>query len=210
MSALAKTLVALIMFAALIAANIIAALAPVAPDVDTSSPSVVKPARQAEKNTSGQRDNDSHNATVASEPTEQSRHLILTNVAERPLFNPARKPAEPLPVVEEAVAEAVEHDPEPDPEPTPAPPPAAVPQGLALVAIVSDGGMHAALIRVGGAPYARKVVRGDDVDDWTVGAIDPQSMVLEHGGTRCAFVLGKATPESGPCAARRTSEPQAP
>lgn len=194
-----RILAALVIVACLVAANIMAALAPVAPQTDPSG---------SLRNAAAGQARDSRNGGTVTRPSgsnEPGRRLDLANVTERPLFNPARKPAEP------PVAKSAEPDPEPEPEPEPAPAAAAqVPDGLALVAIVSDGGTHAALIRVDGAPYARKVVRGDDVNDWTVGAINPQSMVLEHGGTRCAFVLGKAAPESGPCASRRASESQGP
>lgn len=114
----------------------------------------------------------------------------LSIIAQRPLFNPARRPPETA-RPEVAAAKPV----------TRARRPTALPAGLVLVGIVTDrGDRPSALLRLGSEEATKLLSTGSRIEEWTVTEIHQAAIVLESPGSRCEIVVGKPVPSVETCA----------
>jgi general secretion pathway protein N len=98
---------------------------------------------------------------------------VVTELADRPLFTPTRRPA-PI-IVATSVTMAA-----PPPPPPPPPPPEPSTQ-LTLLGIVEGDGATLAVIRVNGAAPVR-VSEGEKIDRWEVAHIFGDRVVLRAAG----------------------------
>ncbi len=101
----------------------------------------------------------------------------------RPLFDRSRRPWQPPAPPEspaEPVAAVVE---QPDVQELPAP-------SIRLIGVSSSGAADIkALLQLNETPEPVWVLVGDELQGWTVGKIDPQSITIERGGQSMSFDL---------------------
>lgn len=86
----------------------------------------------------------------------------FSEVIERPLFRPDRRPA-PV-VVDAAKADGTSR------------------QGYALLGVVIDDDMRMALLRPKGAKRTLRILEGQQIDGWTVEDVRPDRVVMRRGG----------------------------
>lgn len=114
----------------------------------------------------------------------------LSAITQRPLFNPARRPAVPAALKETVAVEdsSVQYD-------------SLLPEGITLVGIAGKADHERmALVRTKTYKHARALTTGSQIEGWKITEMSANAIVLEQGETRCQLSVGKPTPSHGPCA----------
>lgn len=106
-----------------------------------------------------------------------------TVISARPLFNPDRRPA-PAPVAPETQPDRVEPVPEAKAEPQPPTPP-----GGRLHGVISDGRSWTVLYQIKDQQEVRRLKPGQQVEGWSIVAVQPDAVVFAHGEFRHALPL---------------------
>lgn len=101
----------------------------------------------------------------------------LRDTVNRPLFERSRRPATP-----------------PAPPPVAPPPPPPPPRGpdpnaLELVGIIAGDQQSVALLKRRASGREVRAQIGETIDGWTIADIEPQRVILRHGGTELALQL---------------------
>jgi hypothetical protein len=132
------------------------------------------------------------NAAPALKPVE-----AYAAIADRPLFQPSRRPAvPPPPKPAPAVAQAAPVAPAPPPPP-PAPPPVLAP--MTLLAVVISAGKREAVLGLSGGKSST-LAEGDSLDGWTLVRVLPDSVVFRIAETEkeLTFPVGQTAVRPAP------------
>lgn len=146
--------------ASLVLAAVLGTMAWLAASTTSSIPvmpplAVSPPVRQALRHTASQKETD------------------FAAMVDRPLFQPSRRPAKPVPVAVQAVA---------------SPPPSPAPTGN-LVGVVIGPHRNLAILRYEGRSLV--VSEGDAIAGWQVRRVDPDRVVLAHGDQTAEWRFAK-------------------
>ena len=118
-------------------------------------------------------------------------------IAERPLFQPSRRPATPpAPKAAQVVAEAVVTQPAAPPAPA-VPPPVLVPVTL-LAVVISDNKREAVFGLAGGK--SSTLAEGESLDGWTLASVLPDRVVFRLAAIEkeVTFPVGQSTAKPAP------------